>query len=81
MKAVRNREEFLGQAKYNFYVDNIDIEDAPSIPKYVLNSITNMIGVQFLDLEPYLEINNLFKRTMNEILFNNALLNDPSLKI
>ena len=50
MKAAKNRDNFLSNARYNFYIDNIDLEEAPQMPKKVLNDITKLIGVAFLDL-------------------------------
>ena len=71
----------MSEARYNFYLDNMDLEEAPSIPKYLLNNVTAMIGLPFLDLSLFLELNNHFKRTMNEILFSHLTLNDPSLPL
>lgn len=62
-------------------MDNIDLEEAPSIPKTILNRVTLKVGLPLLALETYLELNNLFKRTMNELLFNHMLLTMPELKI
>ncbi len=68
-----NREQFLKFTKYNFYVDNIDSQGAPEIPKELLLNITKKMNIKFMDLENFRELNNFFRRTMNEILFRNTL--------
>ncbi len=44
---------FMSYMKYNFYIDCFDLEGAPDIPKYLLNKITNLIGIDFLDRNYY----------------------------
>ena len=44
-KAVRNREEFLKFAKYNYYIENIDLDGAPEIPKDLLVKITKKMNI------------------------------------
>ena len=48
LQAQANRDYLLSVARFNFYIDNMDLEEAQEMPKQVLNSITRLIGLEFL---------------------------------
>lgn len=81
LQAQANRDYLLSVARFNFYIDNMDLEEAQEMPKYVLNSITRLIGLEFLHREGFMEVSMHFKRTMNELLFAHTVLSDPSIAV
>lgn len=76
LKACQLRKLMDSLLRYNYYVDNMPIQDVAGLQTYLQTGVMDKISFPFskAEIDPLLdELNNSFIRLQNEVLFRDLL--------